>query len=308
MARKIRDTTVFKACHWFVGTPRRRRTLFRVAVVILILPLVLQWLLAYVVGRDARLLPPELLRSKNLLIVTAHPDDECLFFSPTILGILDRNRAINGGLLVMSTGNNDGIGETRKQELKGSCRALGINQSRCEALDHASLQDNPKVWWDTDVIKSIVKEYVKKWDIDAIITFDEGGVSGHINHRAFCTDSSATASSSEYVMGDGNAPPAYKLVTTAVLRKYTFLFDLPLTALSFSWRIVSAAFYPSEKASSDVSSKALIANTWHRYQRTRNAFASHDSQYSWDRHLYMILSRYVWFNDLKRIPGKGAAS
>ena len=30
----------------------------------------------------------------------------------------------------------------------------------------------------------IVGEYVKKWKVDSIITFDEGGVSGHINHRA----------------------------------------------------------------------------------------------------------------------------
>lgn len=104
MARKIRDSSVFKACHWFVGTRSRRRTLLRIAVVILVIPFFLQWLLAYVVGRDARLLPPELLQAKNVLIVTAHPDDECLFFSPTILGVLDRNRAINGGLLVMSTG------------------------------------------------------------------------------------------------------------------------------------------------------------------------------------------------------------
>ncbi|EHK46626.1 uncharacterized protein TrAtP1_005402 [Trichoderma atroviride] len=302
MARKIRDSTIFKTCHWFVGTRSRRRTLLRLAVAILVIPLFLQWLLAYVVGRDARLLPPELLQAKNVLIVTAHPDDECLFFSPAILGVLDRNRAINGGLLVMSTGNNYGLGETRKQELKGSCSALRINPSRCEALDHPSLQDNPKVWWDTDLIKSKVKEYVDKWEVDAIITFDEGGVSGHINHRA------VSAAVSEYVAGDEKAPPAYKLVTTAVLRKYTFLFDLPLTALSFSWRIIAAVFYPTEKASSELSSEALIANTWHRYQRTRNAFASHDSQYSWDRHLYMILSRYVWFNDLKRIPAKGMAS
>lgn len=46
------------------------------------------------------------------------------------------------------------------------------------------LQDNPKVWWDTDLIAKIVEEYVKRWKIDAIITFDDGGVSGHINHRA----------------------------------------------------------------------------------------------------------------------------
>ncbi|EHK19719.1 N-acetylglucosaminyl-phosphatidylinositol de-N-acetylase, a glycan bosynthesis protein [Trichoderma virens Gv29-8] len=302
MARKIRDTKVFKACYWFVGTRSRRRTLLRVALVILIVPLVLQWFLAYIVGSDARLLPPELLQSKNLLVVTAHPDDECLFFSPTILGILDRNHAINGGLLVMSTGNNYGKGETRKQELKGSCHALGINPSRCEAMNHPSLQDNPRVWWDTNLIQAIVREYVKKWEVDAIITFDEGGVSGHINHRA------VSAAVSEYVLGDKDAPPAYKLVTTAVLRKYTFLFDLPLTALSFTWRIICAAFYPSAKGSPEISSKALLANSWHRYVMTRGAFASHDSQYSWDRHLYMILSRYVWFNDLKRIPTQIASS
>lgn len=104
MARKIRDSAVFKTCHWFVATRSRRRALLRVAAAVLIIPLVLQWLLAYIVGRDARLLPPELLHANNVLIVTAHPDDECLFFSPTILGVLDRNRAINGGLLVMSTG------------------------------------------------------------------------------------------------------------------------------------------------------------------------------------------------------------
>jgi N-acetylglucosaminylphosphatidylinositol deacetylase len=47
-----------------------------------------------------------------------------------------------------------------------------------------ALQDNPKVWWDTDLIAKVVEEYVKRWKVDAIITFDDGGVSGHINHRA----------------------------------------------------------------------------------------------------------------------------
>jgi N-acetylglucosaminylphosphatidylinositol deacetylase len=46
---------------------------------------------------------------------------------------------------------------------------------------------------------------------------------------------------------------------------------------------------------------ALVANTWSRYLATRHAFAQHPSQYTWDRHLYMIMSRYVWFNDLKRV-------
>lgn len=40
------------------------------------------------------------------------------------------------------------------------------------------------MWWDTDLVAKIVGEHVKKWKIDSIITFDDGGVSGHINHRA----------------------------------------------------------------------------------------------------------------------------
>lgn len=80
------------------------RLLSRLALLAVVVPLILQWLLAYLVGRDARILPPELLAAKNLLVVTAHPDDECLFFAPSILGLLDRNKAMTGGLLVMSTG------------------------------------------------------------------------------------------------------------------------------------------------------------------------------------------------------------
>lgn len=97
----------------------------------------------------------------------------------------------------MTVGNNYGIGETRKTELIGACNTLGITRKdRCVVLDHKypilvrdsangrDLQDNPHVWWDTDLVAKIVQEYVKKWNVDSIITFDEGGVSGHINHRA----------------------------------------------------------------------------------------------------------------------------
>src|SRR5450432_224903 len=83
---------------------RTWRILFRALLVILIVPVLLQLLLAYVIGKDARLLPTELQHAKNLLIVTAHPDDECLFFAPSILGVLDRNPNTVGGLLVLSTG------------------------------------------------------------------------------------------------------------------------------------------------------------------------------------------------------------
>ncbi|EFY94990.1 GlcNAc-PI de-N-acetylase [Metarhizium robertsii] len=299
MVRKLTNAVqpISRACHWLVATRVRRRWFLRIALIVCLFPLFLQWFLAYMVGGDARLLPPELSKAKNLLIVTAHPDDECLFFSPSILGVLDRNKSIKGGLVVMSTGNNYGLGETRKKELLGSCAALGIDTSRCVALDHPDLQDNPKVWWEEAKIKPILKEYIEKWDIDAIITFDEGGVSGHINHRA------VSSAVNQYVAENEKAPASYMVVSVALPRKYTFLLDLPLTALSFLWRILAAVFFPSSSAEPKYSTRALITNTWHRYRMTRRAFASHGSQYTWDRHLYMIISRYVWFNDLRRIVG-----
>lgn len=66
------------------------------------------------------------------------------------------------------TGNNEGIGETRKAELKGSCAALGVEETRCVALDRPEIQDNPRVWWDESLIESIVKEYVQRWHVDVV--------------------------------------------------------------------------------------------------------------------------------------------
>lgn len=87
-----------------MATRSRRQALIRIGILILLVPILLQWVLAYLLGVDARLIPHELQHAHSIMIVTAHPDDECLFFAPSILGVLDRNRDIKGGLLVMSIG------------------------------------------------------------------------------------------------------------------------------------------------------------------------------------------------------------
>lgn len=76
----------------------------------------------------------------------------------------------------------------RKKELQGSCEALGIDSTKCLALDIPKLQDNPKVWWDEDVITSTVKKYVKEWKVDLVslpalskgLTFADGTPDNHI--------------------------------------------------------------------------------------------------------------------------------
>ncbi|KAE8417107.1 putative deacetylase LmbE-like domain-containing protein [Aspergillus pseudocaelatus] len=163
---------------------RRPATLaFSFVTVCLIVPLFLYHLLAYYLANDPRLVPSAFRTAKNILLVTAHPDDETLFFSPSILYRSD-DATVTRALLALSSGNYEGIGDIRHTELQRSCAELGIGPKRCVNLDHYELQDNPQKWWRENLIEELVGQYVIKWKIDLIITFDKGGISCHVNHRA----------------------------------------------------------------------------------------------------------------------------
>ncbi|KAI9680379.1 MAG: hypothetical protein M1829_001265 [Trizodia sp. TS-e1964] len=276
-----------------VRPPRPRAVLRFVFLVFGVLPVLLFLLLAYPLAHSPHLVPAPIQSAKNLLLVTAHPDDECLFFGPSVLSILARNANTTGGLLVFSAGNNYGLGETRKAEVQGSCSALGIDPWRCDVLDLPDVQDNPHVWWPEKKIEGVVRGYVKKWGVDLIVTFDSGGVSGHINHRA------VSAAVANYAANTPRAPQTWLLTSTFLPRKYTVLADLPLTTLPFLPRVLRAVFSGAPPAYN--ATTALLVNNWETYRRTRAAFRYHASQYSWDRVLYMVLSRYVWFNDLRKV-------
>lgn len=62
----------------------------------------------------------------KVLLITAHPDDECMFFTPTIVNFISKGIEID--LLCLSTGNFDGIGMQRKGELIKSAKVLGISK------------------------------------------------------------------------------------------------------------------------------------------------------------------------------------
>lgn len=47
--------------------------------------------------------------------------------------------------------------------------------------------------------------------------------------------------------------------------------------------------------------RVLLVSSWKTYCESRQAFGQHESQYSWDRVLYLVISRYMWFNTLERI-------
>ena len=61
----------------------------------------------------------------DILLVTAHPDDECMFFTPSVRHFVSKGDRVD--LLCLSTGNYDGMGGIRRGELERSAAVLGIN-------------------------------------------------------------------------------------------------------------------------------------------------------------------------------------
>ncbi|KAM6242464.1 N-acetylglucosaminyl-phosphatidylinositol de-N-acetylase isoform 2-T5 [Porphyrio hochstetteri] len=134
------------------------------------------------------------------LLVTAHPDDEAMFFAPTVLGLARAGGRV--AVLCCSAGNYYSQGEVRKKELEQSCFLLGIPASNVTVVDHRDLPDNPAVEWDTQLLAAFVLKHIEANNINLVVTFDAGGVSGHANHISLhaalrqCRDQSTEPQSS----------------------------------------------------------------------------------------------------------------
>jgi LmbE family N-acetylglucosaminyl deacetylase len=101
------------------------------------------------------------IRNKNILLVIAHPDDEVMFFGPSLIGVTNAIADNTVSVLCLSNGlsqqtllrigNADGLGSIREKELVESVRYFGINN--VEILNHpySSLKrliaDNFKMEW-----------------------------------------------------------------------------------------------------------------------------------------------------------------
>ncbi|CAF98507.1 unnamed protein product, partial [Tetraodon nigroviridis] len=93
------------------------------------------------------------------LVVTAHPDDECMFFAPAIIQLVSLNVDVH--LLCLSQGNYYNQGALRKQELISSCAVLGIPASRITVVDHKNLPDDPRAEWKISLVSSVVVEHIR---------------------------------------------------------------------------------------------------------------------------------------------------
>ncbi|XP_037038377.1 N-acetylglucosaminyl-phosphatidylinositol de-N-acetylase [Bradysia coprophila] len=213
---------------------------------------------------------------RRVLIVTAHPDDECMFFGPTILSLTQRREPCTVYLLCLSNGNFEQLGNIRKHELYDATRVLRLKDEHITLMNSTLLADDPNLNWKTELVAKQIRKEVETLDIEALITFDRDGVSYHPNH---CTIYYAAAS----LCLAGYLPKNCKILTldsVNVLRKYMSVFDLVISLLlSTNWCILS----------------------WTNVNIVRKAMRQHRSQMLWFRKLYIVFSRYMVINTLRQI-------
>ncbi|XP_029924385.1 N-acetylglucosaminyl-phosphatidylinositol de-N-acetylase [Myripristis murdjan] len=210
------------------------------------------------------------------VIVTAHPDDECMFFSPAVLRLVELNACVH--LLCLSQGNYYNQGAQRKEELLNSCAVLGIPASRVTVVDHKNLPDNPNAEWSISLVSSLILRHIRAHSCNMVLTFDGRGVSGHANHIAIHKAVSHLAST-------GQVPDdccLLSLVTVGLLRKYLSFLELPL-----SWLLPSSLL-------------CIIGSDG--YRRAKEAMRCHRTQLLWFRYLYIFFSRYMLVNTFQEIP------
>lgn len=226
----------------------------------------------------------KLSENERFLLLTAHPDDECFFFGPTLRALSPQTDNLFS--LTVSNGNFDGIGRTREPELRSSLAILGIPPERSFLLNHPQLQDNFTQTWDPEIIAEATLPYILGNRITTILTFDHLGVSSHPNHYSlYYGVKYILASIPPNIM----VPRAYALITEPLIIKYSGWLSVPfksLARLNLS-RDANAEGLPTLRFTSGISS----------YLITFQAMNQHRSQMVWFRWLYLLFSSYMWQND-----------
>ncbi|KAM5448378.1 N-acetylglucosaminyl-phosphatidylinositol de-N-acetylase [Microsporum audouinii] len=98
------------------------------------------------------------LYNKRICLLIAHPDDEAMFFAPTLLALTKPELGNHVKILCLSSGDAAGIGHIRKQELQKSALRLGLrNESDVFIVDDPSrFPDSMSATWSEDSISVLL--------------------------------------------------------------------------------------------------------------------------------------------------------
>ncbi|KAG0129148.1 putative deacetylase LmbE-like domain-containing protein [Tuber indicum] len=239
-----------------------------------LLPLLISALWLYATSNPTP--PPSYLQNTTIHLLIAHPDDEAMFFAPTLLALTSPSLNNTLSVLCLSTGNAENLGPIREKELIASCEMLGVDRARVHSFDHPELQDSMTKTWPAAKILEILSQHSPS----AIVTFDESGVSSHPNHI------SLLRGAEEYV-STRTGTRLFTLTSVPIWRKYAFFLD----AIVVRWRLAGEG--------GEGARRVVFVSSWAGYVKARSAMVqAHVSQMRWFRWGWIGLSRYMIVNDL----------
>jgi N-acetylglucosaminylphosphatidylinositol deacetylase len=236
---------------------------------------------------------PSGLANKNIVLVTAHPDDEVMFFGPTLTGLMEPSLNNTVSILCLSTGNATGIGKMRTMELYKSAHILNFTDPTfIQLVDHPGLQDSMDTYWDAGLVSRILDNKVTA---DTMITFDDQGISSHPNHI------SVHNGAMEWMKQDAEHRRVWKLDTVPLYRKYLFSADSFVSYFleKIKYTDYGSTLYTEQQLKQN---KALLIARQNQFDTIRRAMISgHASQMVWYRWGWIQFSRYMVVNDLTEV-------
>jgi N-acetylglucosaminylphosphatidylinositol deacetylase len=289
-------------------------------------------------------------RRRLTVFVIAHPDDESMFFVPTIYHLVQQQQqqyqqqddstdshSLNGGgdvwLVCLTSGNYNGLGTIRSQELHRTCKdILGIDMVILMNDEEGVFFDHPHQSWDVEkaaqclcqtLQEALQEEHQQHPQQQAVqvidfITFDELGVSGHVNHRdtyrtvkCLCEKQhQQQQQQQQHYQNEIDFPRciAWTLETEQnIISKYLPWYSWILLLLSVLLSFFLEKCEPrsiqdgNAAADDDDAGSGRMVYRLHQPWINWNAMQSHASQFVWYRRLFVIFGSYTYVNVLNRI-------
>ncbi|RAK84235.1 N-acetylglucosaminyl-phosphatidylinositol deacetylase [Aspergillus costaricaensis CBS 115574] len=262
------------------------------------------------------------LYNKRICLLIAHPDDEAMFFAPTVLALTRPEYGNHLKILCLSSGDADGLGHIRKKELVKSALQLGLRQESDVYIidDPTRFRDSMTVQWTESDVSAVLEHAFapelsdstssskKKSNkagsaptatIDVLLTFDKGGISNHPNHRSLYHGAVHFLRSLMKDKSGYTCPVTlYTLTTTNLLRKYAGVLDAPFTMVRGALHSVLGRGGAGSKG--QLPSRLLFVSSVNEWMTAQSAMVkAHQSQMVWFRWGWITIGRYMVVNDLK---------
>jgi len=257
------------------------------------------------------------LRNKRICLLIAHPDDEAMFFSPTLLALTHPSLGNHLKILCLSTGDADGLGETRRRELVKSGLKLGVRHEEDIFVvdDKEDFPDSMTTVWEEGKVAGLLRRAFTPEvgsprskakggsgevgsNIDVLITFDQGGISSHPNHISLYHGAKAFIKQLLQGSPERRSPvDLYTLTSINIARKYAGMSDALVTVLNqYTGGVAADEAHPGAL----VFMSHLVGGDGASWGTAWKAMTeAHVSQMRWFRYGWICLSRYMVINDLK---------